>query len=129
MKTLLIVAALLAMNSCTNSFMPEIEKEMKLSVTFLEGLWSEEISSGDKIPMTYRFRADSSYRLVLESINEKSGKKVSTIFNGTFEVVDSVEIFCTFYDSVDQKYYFNKLHIEIKGFNEITISGKAYKRQ
>ena len=129
MKTLLITIALLVVNSCTNPIGSSQEDEMKLSVEFLEGLWSEEISSGDKIPMTYRFRADSSYRLVLESINEKSGKKVSTIFNGTFEVVDSVEIFCTFYDSVDQKYYFNKLHIEIKGFNEVTISGKVYKRQ
>ena len=122
MKTLLIVAALLSINSCTNSFMPEFENEisteLKLSVEFLEGTWK----NSQPIPISYTFKKDSTYQMIHHFVDKE------VVFEGTFHYNDST-IFHTFVDPISLKSCSCVSPVEILNENEILMHGILHEKQ
>jgi len=130
-KLLLIAIALLAMNSCTNSFSPVSSQEdeteiaqdsLKLSIEFLEGTWTVDLSDWhveilDSI--TYIFNANS----LCEQIIHTKDKDIK--YNGHFLVTDSTNIYISYYKCSEKPIFSSSEHItlKIKNLNEINYQG------
>ena len=118
MKTLIIIAALLSINSCVNPTGTS-KKILDLNMEFINGDWRLD---GITHAMTYFFKHDNLFDWIIPSPNK------TIHLEGTYTISNST-IICSYKDPMDGFTYVDTLSIEIIDENEILINGLVFVRR
>ena len=118
MKTLIIIAALLSINSCVNPTGSN-SKILDLNMEFINGDW--RLNGGISMT-TYFFKHDGLFDWIIPTPNK------TIHLEGTYVIIGST-IVCSYKDPWDNFTYVDTLSIEIIDENEILINGLVFVRR